>query len=207
MVPKSYFKPFLPADPIIVEAGAAHGVDTVEMAKTWPSSVIYAFEPIPSIFSDLNKRTSSLTNIYTVPLALSNQTGTAQMFVSGGDSHYSSSLLEPKEHLNHHPTVSFNHTIQVSTITLDQWAIGNNISKVDLLWLDLQGSEPDVLRASPETLKTVKVIYSEVSLKQLYKGTPLYFEFRSWLETQGFRVEREELAWEDAGNVLFVRNH
>lgn len=204
-IPKRYFHSFLPTNPIIVDAGAAHGIDSVEMAKIWSLGTIYAFEPIPKVFSELINSTATWTNIHTFNLALSDTTGTFDMFVSGGDSDYSSSLLEPKEHLSEHPTVSFDEKISVKTITLDQWAADNQIINIDLLWLDLQGSEPAVLKASPKILQTVKVIYTEVSLKELYEGTSLYPEFRSWLESQGFRVEREELAWEDAGNVLFVR--
>ena len=113
---------------------------------------------------------------------------------------------KPKEHLIEHPNVSFNEDISVNTITLDDWASDHHIDRIDLLWLDLQGSEPAVIEASPKILSTVKAIYTEVSIKEIYKGTLLYPKFRSQLESKGFRVEREELAWEDAGNVLFVRD-
>jgi len=69
----------------------------------------------------------------------------------------------------------------------------------------MQGHELAVLKASTELLKTVTAVYTEVSLKELYQGTPLYPVVRAWLEGEGFQVEREELAWVDAGNVLFVR--
>lgn len=70
----------------------------------------------------------------------------------------------------------------------------------------MQGYELAMLKASCALLKTVSAIYTEVSLKEFYEGAPLYPEVCGWLEQQGFRVEREELAWADAGNVLFVRN-
>jgi hypothetical protein len=65
--------------------------------------------------------------------------------------------------------------------------------------------EFNVLRASKEILPTVKVIYSEVSLLEMYEGAPLYPEYRSWLESQGFSVIDEDLRWTDMGNVLFAR--
>ena len=168
-------------------------------------SSIHSFEPIPQLFAQLKENIKPYNNIFPYSVALSDFTGNSEMFVSSGTSQFSSSLLTPKEHLTEHPEVNFHTKIKVKTITLDHWAQDNNVDRIDLLWLDLQGSEPAVLKASPKILNTVKAIYTEVSLKELYNATPLYPEFRQWLEAQDFRVEREELAWEDAGNVLFVR--
>ena len=83
----------------------------------------------------------------------------------------------------------------------------NEIDKIDFLWLDLQGYELHVLKYGEKVLKGVMAVYTEVNLKELYDGAPLYDELRAWLEAKGFRVEREELPWEDAGNVLFVRQN
>ncbi len=205
IIPKEYFLQYLPSNPVIIEAGAANGVDTIEMAQIWSRGNIYAFEPIPKLYEQLILNTKKYKNIKCFSYALSNTVELKEIFVSGGSSEFSSSLLIPKEHLSEHPEVIFSEKIQVQTITLDSWAEKNNIDRVDMLWLDLQGAEPAVLKASPKILSTVKLIYTEVSLKELYEGTPLYPEFRDWLKKQNFRVKREELAWEDAGNVIFIR--
>ncbi|MEK6285218.1 MAG: FkbM family methyltransferase [Acidobacteriota bacterium] len=206
VVSKQYIKRFIPDDPIIVEAGAHLGWDTIEMSTLWSKGIIHAFEPVPDLYGHLQENTNGLENVRLYPCALSDKTGIANLFVSSGSSDASSSLLRPKEHLSEHPTVYFEEAIDVPTITLNQWAKENRVEKVDLLWLDMQGYELAMLRASCELLRTVSAIYTEVSLKKLYEGTPLYSEVREWCEEQGFEVEREELAWADAGNVLFVRN-
>ncbi|NJL11408.1 MAG: FkbM family methyltransferase [Calothrix sp. SM1_7_51] len=175
------------------------------MAKLWRRGTIYAFEPVPEIYEQLTKATKGFKNVFCNPLALSDQVGTSEIFVSSGSSDASSSLLAPKDHLIEHPSVNFSNNIQIQTTTLDQWALENKVNYVDFMWLDMQGYEPFALKASPRILSTVKAIYTEVSLKQLYDGTPLYLEFRQWLEEQGFRVEREELAWSDAKELFFVR--
>jgi FkbM family methyltransferase len=205
-IPKEFIGRFLPENPKIVEAGAHIGLDTVEMSMMWDGARIYAFEPIPWLFKKLVSNTKSKSNVTCYPLALSHKSGSINMYVSSGRSDGSSSLLPPKEHIIEHPDVFFEKEIVVQTTTLDEWAIKNGLQAIDFLWLDLQGYELPVLEASPRIIKTVKVIYTEVSLKELYKGSPLYGEIRHWLEEQGFRVEREELAWQDAGNVLFVRS-
>jgi FkbM family methyltransferase len=204
-VPKEFIKTFLPENPVIIEAGAHNGTDTIAMAKLWTNSHIYAFEPVRSIFDQLKSRTKSLKNVRCYQLALSDRSGTATFFVSSGQSDASSSLLPPQEHLTEHPNVYFSEQIEISVTTLDKWAEENKIVNVDFLWLDMQGYELATLKASSVILKTVKVIYTEVCLRPLYQGCPLYPEVRDWLESQGFIVAREELAWKDAGNVLFVR--
>jgi 2-O-methyltransferase len=204
-IPKEYLSTFLPAQPIIVEAGAHIGTDTQEMANLWKEGTIYAFEPVPKLFEQLVDSTLKFRNVRCFPVALGDRIGSAEIFISGGSSDASSSLLPPQQHLVEHPTVEFSQKITIQTVTLDQWAKDNKVDRVDFLWLDMQGYEPLALSSSPNILSTVSAIYTEVSLKQLYEGAPLYPDFRKWLESKGFRVEREELAWEDAGNVLFVR--
>jgi FkbM family methyltransferase len=205
IISKRYIKRFLPLNPVIVEAGAHIGLDTIEMSKIWINGIVYSFEPIPQLFDKLMENTINLRNVRCFNLALSEKSGITEMFVSSGQSDASSSLLIPKEHLSVHPGVVFNSVIEVPTMTLDLWAEENMVNKVDFLWLDMQGCELSMLKASPRILRNVRVIRTEVFLKELYEGAPLYVEVREWLENHGFRVELEKLAWNDAGYILFVR--
>ena len=81
------------------------------------------------------------------------------------------------------------------------------VDHIDFMWLDMQGFELQMLKASEEMLSKVKCIHTEVSLKDTYKNAVHYSELRKWLEFKGFNVLME--AWPqgaDMGNVLFVRN-
>ena len=80
--------------------------------------------------------------------------------------------------------------------------INQNINKVDLLWLDLQGKEPDVLLSS-EKINLVKYIYTEVSIVSNYKNQKLYPQLKEYLTDNNFKVIFEDIRWEDGGNVLF----
>ena len=48
-------KQFLPKNPVIVEAGAHIGRDTLKMHAIWPQATIHAFEPVPPLFKQLKK--------------------------------------------------------------------------------------------------------------------------------------------------------
>jgi FkbM family methyltransferase len=200
-----YIAARLPANPVIVEAGAHDGGDTVELAAILGSTV-HCFEPIPAVFAKLAERTSHLANVHRYPCALGDREGTIPMFVSSGRNDASSSVLKPKHILTTNPDVLFQSRIDVDVTTLDYWAAKHGITKVDFLWLDMQGYELSAMRAGCKLLETVSVIYTEVSFLEVYEGVPLYHDVWNWLTEKGFRVEKGDFLWPEQGNVLFVRH-
>ena len=202
---KEYIKQFLPENPIILEAGAHNGSDTVEMARIFPGSQIYAFEPLPSLFNQLSQKTKDLSNIKCYRLALSSKPGKARFYICEPNNG-ASSLLEPSHLLLADRSLHFNSIIEVEAITLDDWAHQEGIPRIDFMWLDMQGSEPEVLMASQKIFDTVKVVYTEVNYKPLYEGAILYPEFKNWMQSKGFKIVSETPGYPGQGDVLFVRS-
>lgn len=203
---RTIVKKLLPDNPIILDAGAYNGEDAAKSAKLWPNGIVYAFEPVPQLFEQVQKNALEVPNMHCYQLALSDVTGKSKFYLSSGTSDMSSSLLKPKDHLKYHPDVFFTKTIEVDCMNLDEWAKQNNVDHIDFMWLDMQGSELMMLKAAPEILKTVKVIFTEVNLYEVYAGCPLYPEMKKWFESQGFVAAIEDLTtWVDFGDVLFVR--
>lgn len=205
-ISKIYIKKYLPDNPVIIDAGANNGSDSIEMARLYRKATIYAFEPLPKVFKHLKHNTRRHKNIKAFSLALSNKNGEQELHVSSGASIGSSSLLKPDTHLKDHPDVLFIEKIKVQTVTLDEWAKQNDIDHVDFLWFDLQGSEMEVLKESKIIFPTVKVVHMEVSTKNTYEGVTLYPETKSWMENNGFYLDKEAIpnGW-DMGNALFIR--
>ena len=178
----------------------------MELAKLFPTATIYDFEPVPVIFENLKRNVRRYKNIHCFQLALSNSNGAASMFISSGQSDASSSLQKPKDHLTDHPAVDFKEVQQVPTRTLDTWALENNIQAIDFLWLDMQGHEYEMLYASPQILSTVRLIHTEVSVKETYENALTYAPFKQWLESKGFKALIEAIPpGSDMGNVLFIK--
>jgi FkbM family methyltransferase len=197
-------------NPVIIDAGACDGTDTARFAKMLPKASIYAFEPVTKNYETLKRNVAGYPNVKTFQMALADRDGESEMYISQYINEAdtipgSSSLLAPREHIKMHPEVSFNKKETVATVTLDSWAKQEKIDHVDALWLDMQGMEYQVLNASTEILPTVEVIYTEVSLMEMYENSILYEDYRKWLNSMGFEVVKEELLWKDQGNVLFVR--
>lgn len=203
-IAKEHIAQFLPDNPIIIETGAHIGRDTLKMARQWPEAIIHAFEPVPELYQHLKRNTADYPNIHTYPFALSNSTGEKTLYKSSGRSTATSSLLEPLEYKKEHPDTHFT-PISVQTTTLNEWAILNNIDRIDFLWFDMQGAELDALRGTDSFLPTIKAIYTEVALTQRYKGNPLYQEIKEYLKRFNFIVQKEALGKKTWGNVLFIK--
>jgi len=202
---KSRIGKYLPKNAVILEAGAHKGEDTAEMAKRWPHATIHAFEPVPELFAILTKNTKQYPNVHRYQLALSDKNGSSLLHLSEGTSDGSSSLLAPKDHLKIHPTVAFKKQIKVKTMTLDTWAKTYKVTHIDFMWLDMQGMEYRVLVPSKVIFPKTNLLYTEINLKENYKGASLYPEYRKWLTTHGMKPIVENTYWNDMGNSLFIR--
>lgn len=205
-ISKEFITQFLPENPVIVEAGAHRGRDTLAMHTCWPHATIHAFEPVPALFQKLKQATIDKKNIHCYNYALSNVTGTASLYQSDEQCDAISSLLKPGEITHEKPQVQFS-PYQVPTITLDDWAKKYQIDHIDFLWFDLQGYELAALQSASNVLKNISVIHTEVSLTYRYEHNVLYPELKEFLQTHGFQVYAEALYHKTWGNVLFVRDN
>lgn len=99
--------------PIILEAGAADGADTLRFAKLLSSQgVIYAFEPVLQNFERLKDLVKEQHNVHTFRMALGDHDGKMKMNVSRNieaDDNIasSSSLLKPRTLTSSHILLSF----------------------------------------------------------------------------------------------------
>lgn len=203
-------KPYLPDNPVVLEAGAYDGTDSIAISKNWAKATFHAFEPVPELYQKLSKKTKPFANINTYPFALGDYTGIAKFYVSEfenqpGIPSESSSLLKPKEHLIHAPHVVFKREISVPIMTIDSWAQAYGVDTIDFMWLDMQGYELNALKASPKIMKTVKAILTEVEFVEAYEGQYLFAEVKTWLEEQGFVMIARNFYCDWFGDALFVR--
>jgi len=208
-IPYEAIKKYLPDSPVILEAGAHNGFNSVEMASNWPSATIHAFEPVPAAFDELATRAKAFPHrILCNPAGLGPKSGEMVLNLSGDGSAgscQSSSLLPPtSQNAQEYSFLSFEKTISVAVTTIDDWASANQINQLDFLWLDMQGYELECLKGAKKMLPLVKAIHIEVSHIQLYKDAPLYPEVKSWLAQHGFKPVYEAV-FRVGGNVLFAK--
>jgi FkbM family methyltransferase len=208
-----FVKQYIPQDPIIVEAGAFNGNDTLKLHQQWPHASIHAFEPVPEIFALLEENTKTVSCISRYNCALSNAIGFTEFHVSEnpkkpGAPFPAGSIHAPKERLQW-SDARYTKIISVPTITLDAWADNHGVDRIDFLWLDLQGHALPVLQAAERILSRTIFIYTEVEFIEAYAHQALYPEIRSWLEAHNFTMIAQDFTDQTSwffGNVLFVHN-
>jgi FkbM family methyltransferase len=190
---------------VVIEAGVCTGEDTLRFSHHLSGGKVYGFEPIKYFFDIAYSINKSRPNVELYHMALSDTTGVSEMWFADrfGQPWGSGSLRNPKEHLRTNPEISFKHKEIVTCINLDEWVKSKKIDYIEMMWLDMQGSEPDVLKASTDVLKITKYLYSEVSTVENYEGQTTYEDFKSFLSSHGFEVVEEGLYWADGGNTLF----
>ena len=200
--------PYLPPDPVILEAGACDGTDTARFAQRWPGGVIHAFEPVPELCAEAKLRTAHLPGVRLYPLALSSRPGPMTMHVvdpGPGSNRGTSSLLMHLQTPPDEQDPAYARDIEVQAATISDWAQAEGVDRIDFMWLDMEGMELSVLKAAGPVFTTVKVVCMEVTREERHVGTPLYGEVVAWMRNQGFRAAIDRVTlW--FGNILFVRD-
>lgn len=186
---------------VVADAGARNGFQLFPQLHKqidW-----FGFEPDPVSFQSLNEKYKTSNQFHQVEvyqLALADKAATLKFYPAR---HPSMSSL-----LKHDPDVFKTYTgrmadsqqwaegfavreeMEVQTETLDYWAASKQISYIDFLKLDTQGSELMILHGAADLLrnKQIGVVFAEVSFAPLYKEQCSFTELDLWMKHCGYRL-------------------
>jgi FkbM family methyltransferase len=191
---------------IILDLGARDAIQSIEFAYYFPDAQIYSFECNPSTISRAIQNTKKFKNIKIVPKAvysedthidffpvITSNDGASSIFRASGEFDEIEKLPQTK--------------ISVEATRIDTWAKENNIEKIDLCWIDLQGAEYNALIGMGNMLKNVQALYSEVEFREIYSGQKLFSDLKDFLEEKGFKLLDLHIAEKDWwGNAIFINN-
>jgi FkbM family methyltransferase len=170
---------------LVVDGGANRGQWAQAIRKEFHNLSILSVEPISSAFEVLASHAAKDSSWKCINVALSDQMGRATMNVAS-NGQQSSSLLNPKNHLEYYPSVDFPETQETQVVTLDSLDISNN--EHVYLKLDLQGHELPALKGARKLLHQVVGIELEMTTVEMYEGQATFLEVASYLESLGFKV-------------------
>lgn len=179
------------ANSVIFDVGAHYGHVSREFHRVFPNSSVYAFEPYPDSFAELEKNTASDGGVKAFPFGFaevrgrrnfcSNQASGANSLLetdSRGHKTWGACVLETNEH------------IEVDFETLDGFVSSYGLKNIDILKLDCQGAEPLIIAGAEKSLRDgiVKLIYMEIITLPTYIGQVTFHEALKMLENCGFSL-------------------
>jgi FkbM family methyltransferase len=161
--------------------GANEGQEIPDILKYFPNSSIYCFEPQKIPFKLLEKKFGKKSNIFLYNFALGSENKNLTIYTNNNNNNMSSSILEPKEHLNYHQHVTFEGTEEITVKKFSDL----NINNIDYLNIDVQGYELEVLKGF-DNLDKINYIKTEVNRKELYKDCALVKDLDKYLKKSNF---------------------
>lgn len=172
----------------VLDLGSRDGVEALGISYAYPDAKVYCFECNPHTLGECHGNTLGNLNIEVVEKAVLDFTGRTKFNVVGPDnSDYNpgaSSVFEfgdEKESQNYVTT-----EMEVECVRLDEWLKDNSVPKVDLVWMDLQGAELLAMEGMGDYLNDVKLVQTEVELREYYKNQPLMEDVEKWFRDRGF---------------------
>ena len=190
----------------VIHVGAFVGEELSDYRSLGLDNTIL-FEPQEMLYDMVKFKCWPTEKVFNV--ALGSEEKETEMFISdrkGGWRHgagASSSILEPKDHLNLHPEVTFPKKQTISIKRFDEVveSEGLDISNHNMLNIDVQGYELEVLKGIGDHLNQIELIIIEVNRTEVYKDCALIEDIDDYVSKFGFRrfyVEWSTPGWGDA---------
>jgi FkbM family methyltransferase len=163
----------------IVDVGANTGLFTLLAGTLNPSGTIHAFEPFPGAADMLetNLRANRLTNVRVTRAAVADQPGTLPLYFNDALRLTQGASLRNWDYVT--------GKVEVPVLRLDDYLAEKGVETIDLLKVDVEGSEPEVLAGAEATIARCK---PEI-VCELIKDD-CYPKLREFVRRHGYRAYR-----------------
>jgi FkbM family methyltransferase len=205
----SVIKTFIAPGAVVFDVGANKGDWSNDVFRHHPNVSIYAFEPIPALYSSLTRQFAQY-RFAAYELAISKEDGLKSFDFYEGENSRASGLYE-------RPIIAYlsPSKLTVKTMKLDSFCKEMQINRIDFLKIDTEGSEFDVLCGARELIKNraIKVIQFEYGGTYKDAGITLKEVYR-FLRQHGYEVYRiapkfliHIQKWRDALETMHYSNY
>lgn len=196
--------PFSPRVRGVIHVGA-HKAEEYETYKAIGAESIIYIECNSDLVVELEKRFKEHSDVRVVQATIFDKETEAVLKIHN-DTH-TTSLLDMAKMAENHPELVVERTEEVSTVSLNYLVkiLGVNLTKYNLLTIDVQGVELQALKGAEEIIDAFDYVYTEVETWELYKDSINYEEIKKWLGDHGFEMVTEHIRHWGWGDVLFKR--
>lgn len=184
---------------VVLDLGARDCAESLAFARDYPSAAVFAFECSPTSVTACQKAARDSGRVTVVPMAVHEFSGSADFFPVSPNAPPgfspnvgASSLFRASGHMVTEPI--YQTECKVPCVRLDEWARQASIETFDVVWMDLQGAELLALKGMGEMVSTVRVLHTEVTYRELYRGQVLFPELNAWLNKREFVLAYHERA-------------
>lgn len=178
---------YIPMVKTVLDVGANKGQFALATTHFYPGANIYAFEPVPAVYKQLQQNTRKIAQLHTYNFALGSTSGTIG-FYENAYSHASSALQVSALQQTLMPRTASTSVIHVPVKRLDDIRHQLLLESPVLLKLDVQGYEKEVLKGAAGSLPYVDYLLFETSFVQLYEEEPLFNEMNAYVQELGFEL-------------------
>lgn len=187
-------------DDIVFDVGTNIGETLLNISKlAGDKGYVYGFEPDDKNYSNVQKNISinSFANIHVFKQAVSDKKETVKLYCVEPHNRGMNRILQSGETTN-------DRFITLAATTIDDIVRENNIQRLNLIKIDIEGYEMHALRGAVETLKRFKpTLFIEVGYNRLIENKTSPKELIAFLEDLGYAAFHSETEERVTGNYDF----
>lgn len=197
---------------VIFDVGACHALESVELSKKYPNAKVYTFEANPVSYNVCLENTEGYDSITVINEAVNDYDGLCKFYpmdkektvTTWEDGNQGASSLYRANGQYDFIEKYVQYEIEVPCTRLDTFCEKNNIDKIDVIWMDLQGAELKALQSLGSRLDTVQIIHTELEMNPMYEGQCLFSDVNEYLTNNGFDLEYGDTNVQFGSNFIFT---
>ena len=197
---------------VIFDVGACHALESVELSKKYPNAKVYTFEANPVSYNVCLENTEGYDSITVINEAVNDYDGLCKFYpmdkektiTTWEDGNQGASSLYRANGQYDFIEKYVQYEIEVPCTRLDTFCEKNDIDKIDIIWMDLQGAELKALQSLGSLLDTVQIIHTELEMNPMYEGQCLFSDVNEYLINNGFDLEYGDTNVQFGSNFIFT---
>jgi len=166
---------------VIFDVGANIGQSTLWYLKSFPAAMVYAFEPLPSVYKTLASNVGKLENVICIQKAVGERNEAIYIPSIKSETIQTIQVLGIACQDNQ-------SDVKIDVLTIDRFVEQQGIPILSIIKTDTEGYDLDVLKGASGVLKQqrIKYVLSEVSIHESDSQHTNLFVLRDYLKVFGY---------------------